>query len=164
MRSVRIDPMFGATRAFRRRPLDALRRQEGTSAIEFGIIAAVMAVCLTSVVDLANLMQQNIRLREVVRAGGLFAQTYPDDPSGISAAVTAAASGWNNISVSTPTNYCQCWNTATNAYTSIACDNTCGSGTTKVGFVSITASRPYTPMFLTGLTNTLTATHVVRYQ
>jgi len=35
----------------RKRILVALRWQEGISAIEFGIIAAVMAVCLTSVVD-----------------------------------------------------------------------------------------------------------------
>jgi Flp pilus assembly protein TadG len=140
-----------------------LHRREGTAAAEFGIIAAIMVVCLISVFDLANMLQQHIRLREAVRAGGLFAQTYSTDSSGIVNAVTQAASGWSDINVSTPNRYCQCWNTSSNTYSNSTCDTDCSGGATLVGYVSITASRPFSPLFLPMPGNT-TTTHVVRFQ
>ncbi len=141
----------------------ALRQRRGAIAVEMAIVAPILALCLISVYDLGNALQQHIRLREAVRAGGLFAQTYPDDLSGIQSAVTSAVSDWNNVSVSTPNRYCECWNLANNTFSSTnSCNSECSSGT-QLGFVSVSASRPFSAMFLTGIT-TILARHEVRYQ
>ena len=129
------------------------------------MVASILAVSLMSVYDIANAVQQNIRVREVVRAGGIYAQTYPYDTTGITAAINNAASGWTNLTINEITPYCQCWNSPPTAFqNSVSCDNDCGSDQTQLGFVRIRVSRPFTAMFLPGLSGNTTATHAVRYQ
>jgi Flp pilus assembly protein TadG len=143
------------------------QRRAGTTSVEFAMVASILAVCFISAYDLGNILQQHIRLREGVRAGGIFAQTYPDDSSGIQSAVTAALSGWSNVTVTTPTVTCDCWNTTANTATArVACTDSSITNCTNTvrRFVTITASRPFSAMFLPGLGNSTSATHVVRYQ
>ena len=143
-----------------------LRQRRGIVAVEFALIASVLAVSLSSVYDLGNALQQNIRMREAVRAGGLYAQYYSEDTTGIQNAVTAAVSNWTNVTVNSVTRFCECWNSTTNAFTAtISCadTSTCASGNAKQGFVTVTASRPFNAMFLPGMTTT-SVTHVTRFQ
>ena len=155
-----------ATRMLLQHGRNALRHRRATTAVEFALIAPILALCLTSVYDLGNALQQNIRMREAVRAGGLYAQFYAEDTTGIQNAVTGAVSNWTNVTVNSVTRSCECWNSSTVTFTStIACADTsaCTSGNAKQGFVTVQASRPFSAMFLPGITTT-SVSHVTRYQ
>lgn len=150
-------------------------KRNGTAAMEFAAVASVMAVCVTSGYDLGNLIYQKIRLGEAVRAAGVYAQiplsvdwsnstSVTAFQTAVAAKATAAVSDWTNVTVGTPTITCKCWTQSTNAYVSGSCSSDCSSPAVAASYVSITATRPFSALFLVGLNTTLTATHVVRFQ
>lgn len=145
--------------------------RRGGPAMEFAIIAPILVVCLTFVFDLGSALQQRIRLAEAVRAGGLYAVSYPTDTTNavnatkISAAVTAAVPDWTDLTVSTPAMTCQCWNRTTFVFTTVDCPSTssCAAGSELRRYITISASRPFSPVLMTSI-NSVAFSHVVRFQ
>lgn len=138
------------------------RDRRGVSALEFGLIAGVLATILLSVWDIGNAMQQEIRLEQALRAAAQYAQSFPTDTAGITAAVTnAVPAGWSDVSVAAPSSACYCASSGSAAVASPGC--TCPSGETLERFLTLGASRPYSAALLTSIT-TLSGTYVLRYQ
>jgi Flp pilus assembly protein TadG len=66
-------------------------RRRGTAAVEFGLIAPVMAFALLAVTDLGLAIEQRERLQTAARAGAQVALFTPTDQAAIQAAVCTAA-------------------------------------------------------------------------
>ncbi len=146
--------------------LAALRAcRRGAAALEFAIIAPITAIALLCIYDLGNALQQQIRLTDAVRAGGIFAASWPDPLSAVATQVTAALSPWANVTVPTPTMACYCWDYSAQTSTSVTCPtsgtDSCTGSLIFQRYVTVTASRPMSPIFLTSLTTT-TAQYVAR--
>lgn len=155
-------PPHGAPPARRR----SLRRdRRGVAAVEFGVIAAALVVLLLGVFDLGTAIHNTLVLRQAIRAGALYALYYHDTP-GIQQTIEASMpSSWTDASVYssawTPTLSCACTDTSGNVTASSGC--TCSSGSTLERLMSLTVTRPYSPMLLTGITQ-VSASDVIRYQ
>lgn len=157
------------------RQLHALRHdRRGGPAMEFAVIAPILVVVMIFAFDLGNALQQRIRLAEAVRAGGLFALSYPTDTSNavnttaIRNAVTNAVSDWSDLSTPTVTMACYCWNRSANTFGSAidcvaATSTTCASTAELQRFITISASRPFSPLLVSNLTS-IAYSHVVRFQ
>ena len=114
-----------------------LRDRRGGPAMEFAVIAPILLACMIAVFDLGSALQQRIRLAEAVRAGGLYAVSYPTtggsnalNTTAIANAVTNAVPDWTDLTVATPTETCICWNQSTSVSTNQSCTPslTCASG------------------------------------
>lgn len=132
--------------------------RRGVAVVEFGFIAPIMVISLVAVYDLGNALQQNIRLNQAVRAGGLYAMEYGGSQVNgnspefqIRSIVQTAASP---LSLSTNTAQCFC------ATTTVSCLTTC-SPVTAPRTVRITATAALNAIFLINLQST-TAQYVER--
>jgi Flp pilus assembly protein TadG len=142
--------------------LPLARDRRGVSALEFALVAGILATILLGVWDLGNAAQQQIRMQEALRAAAQYALSFPTDSTGIRNAVTAALpSGWTNVSVSTPTSSCSCWSASGGTTTSSTCS--CPSGSTLQRFITLGVSRPFSPMLLSSITS-VSARYAIRYQ
>lgn len=167
------------TRHIPRPYLSQLRRllgdRRGGPAMEFAIIAPILAVCLIFVFDLGNALQQRIRLAEAVRAAGLYAFSYPTDLSNnvnstaIAAAVASAVPDWTDLNATSVTMACYCWSRSANdtTFTTATCSTagrtTCGASSELRRIITISASRPFSPIVMTNI-STIAFSHVVRFQ
>lgn len=143
----------------------ALADRRGVSAIEFGVVVPIIGIIILGTYDLGNLVQQRMKLADAVRAGGQYAMSYPTSTSGIRAAVTAALpAGWTGVTVGSPTTTCACWS-AGGGETAASCaaDPVCPAGQVTERFVTLTASRTYTPLLLVSFTS-VSANYVARVQ
>lgn len=139
-----------------------LNNRSGGPAMEFAVLAPVLLVCIVFLFDLANALQQRIRLTEAVRAGGLYALYKYTDTTAIATAVTSAVPDWTDLATPTVTLACFCRTINTETYTAMAnCTDNCTTDVQR--FVTIVATRPFTPILLTNITDS-TATHVVRVE
>lgn len=144
-----------------------LHDRRGVSAIEFAVTVPAIVVIVLGTFDLGNLIQQKMKLDEAVHAGGIYAMSFPINTSGIQTAVAAALpTGWrNDVVVGSPSMTCACW-TAGGGEIAADCTTTqivC-SGAITERFVTVTATKPFTPLLLIGLANSVSATYVARIQ
>jgi Flp pilus assembly protein TadG len=130
-------------RAFTR-SLGALGRcRRGTSAAEFAIIAPVMVLLLAAVADVGAAMQQSIRLETAARAGAQFAMSFPTNQAGIAGAAAASlGSAGTGATVVASAPFCAC----PGATASVSCDGTPCSGAAAGTYVSVTVTRPFSPI------------------
>jgi len=152
--------------------LSVRRHRGGVAAVEFALIAPILLACLAGVYDLGAALQAHIHLQQAVRAGGLYATSYPPADvasaaansafsTSLISAVKAAAPDWTNITVTPTSVTCMCWNSTTNAYAANATCVACTGGTTLEYFVSVNAHRPFVGLFYTTLPAT-SASYVAR--
>lgn len=144
------------------------RNEHGGPAMEFALIGPVLAVCLVFVYDLGNALQQHIRMREAVRAGGLYAVSFPTDFTGMVSTVSAAVPDWNasneGLSVRTVSWNCYCWTSVTNTSSALDCASSCSTSTQELQrFVSFSATKSFSALFLTNIT-LISVNHVSRVQ
>jgi Flp pilus assembly protein TadG len=154
-------------------PLRRLQRdRRGVSAIEFAVIAPIMATLMLGAYDFGNAAQQQIDLQEAVRAGGAYALNHPTDVSGIQTIVTnSLPNGWtltNQGAVAAVA--CSCLNPTNGATTALAgctATNLANCTAPNAGImVSITATMAYTAidrLFAAAIPNN-SATYVTRVQ
>lgn len=134
-----------------------MRCRKGLAAIEFALVAPITVLLLVGVMDLGNALQQKQRLSAAAQAGAAYALTFPADSAGIQAAINRMLSGWSGVTVTVPAPVCECPGTAG----TVDCDTVCPTG--RQSYVSITLSRPFTPMLLKNLTE-VSANVVLRLQ
>lgn len=130
------------------------KNQSGAAAVEFGLIAPILATVLVGVGTYGLEIITYSKMREAVSAGAQYALTTSDTTSDISSVVSAA---WDdkpagaNVSV---TQQCVC------AGVTNDCSTACANGDYPQKMTTITASQSYSE--LGGTTKTLTATQQVR--
>lgn len=147
------------------------RNKRGGPALEFALIAPILTTCLIFVYDLGNSLQEHIRLREAVRAGGLYAVYFNASFDGMTSAVRAAVPEWtpDNVSLTVPavTWACYCWTSTTNVSAPTACTpaapGNCASSVEMQRFVSFRATKRFSAIFLTNM-SLVSVNHVVRVQ
>ncbi|HWL80344.1 MAG TPA: TadE/TadG family type IV pilus assembly protein [Roseomonas sp.] len=112
--------------------------RRGVSALEFALVAPVLALVALGGFDLGNAALQSLRLEAAARAGAQYAFSRPADSTGILAAVRGNLPGWTNVTVPAPVLACRCDNGTT-----VSCSGgTCGAGTPAT-YVTIAVSRPF---------------------
>lgn len=142
----------------------ALRDQRGSAAIEFGIIAPVLALVLIATVELGFAMRARMIAQEAASAGALYASQHAFDAAGITGimAATANASNEATITAGTPTAAYGC--PTTTAVTPAAQGDICSDGKPARRYVTVTATVPRVSILGSdlGLPANLTSTSVVR--
>ena len=145
------------------------RDRRGVSALEFAIVAPVMAMLLFGAYDFSNAAQQQIQLQEAVRAGGAYAISRPTDVTGIQNAVAGALPGGRQLVGGVAAVSCSCMDPGSGALSALpgclATDlDSCSATSAKA--ISITATTTYTaltPLFAAAIPDN-SATYVVRFQ
>ena len=148
-----------------RHALRAVRAsRRAVSAIEFGVVLPVIAAIILGTYDLGNLVQSQLKLSDALHAGGLYAMSYPTAFGGMQTAVTAALPAtWTDVTVPLPTARCACWTAGAEATADCSANPICPSGSINERFVTLTASRPITPLLLVNFTS-VNALYVARVQ
>lgn len=113
---------------------------DGNIAVELALVLPVLLAILAGLSDLGRGILASSKLSSAVRAGLDYAQTYPDDGSGIQAVVIAAAAG-DAVSVTT-TSVCECANGVAGV-----CSTQCSDGTLPGTYLRIAASQNFSPIF-----------------
>ena len=142
-----------------------LRRRGGNTAIEFAMIAPVLAGMLVGMTDLGVGIYENMEVRNAAQAGAQYAVAKGWDSTAIQNAVTGSSS-MSGISASpAPAQSCGCASGTTIA--AAACGSACPGGATAGTYVTVNAQAQYTPLFAyPGLPSpmTLSAQSTVRIQ
>ena len=115
--------------------------RRGVSALEFALVAPVLALLLFGTYDVANVVQTSIRLERAARAGAQYAAANAADMEAVRARVIAAWPELTAADVPLPTLTCEC------ASAVVSCNESCGTAG-PVRTVTITASRTLSPVLL----------------
>lgn len=141
------------------------KNNEGTAAIEFGLLAPVLLILLVGLVEVGFSVRESMMVNEAVEAGASYATQYGWDSAGISSAVTSATAATGVTATPAPQTYCGC-PTATGVTTTL-CTSTCTGGGSPGQYVRVDATIPHaTILSYLGLPipASLTAHAVVRIQ
>lgn len=138
--------------------------RKGIAALEFGLLAPVLLIAITGVLDYGIALYYKMQLSTAVRAGIQIAATDPTNAN-LTAIITEAATGatgLTGITVPAPTTFCECSN---NPNTAVGCASTCAGGTLQ-SFLTLTVNYTYAPLFLpaAAISNPITASATVRTQ
>lgn len=128
--------------------LACLRSRAGIAAVEFAIIAPVLITLVGAAVDLGTGIERAIRLENAARAGAQYATRTPSDTAGARAAALATLSDWSNVAVTAGPMVCTCPTSGASGGPVVACGTAiCATGMAR--YITVTASRPFTPIFPT---------------
>jgi Flp pilus assembly pilin Flp len=81
------------------------RDRRGVAAAEFAIIGSAILFVVAGLFDIGTSVQERLVLQQALRAGGQYAQSFPNQTSGIIAAVQEALP-WTDV---TPPTVTQCF-------------------------------------------------------
>lgn len=139
------------------------RREDGAVAVEFGLIAPVVAAMLLLMVDIGSAMYTKMEILGAVRAGAQQALVAGAYSSADIQTVVQASTELTSITV-VSSQSCECWDTTgptltetlgpTLTETLASCTATCSVTTdTKWKFVTVQGSHTYSPHFYPGTFN-----------
>lgn len=114
----------------------AARCKRGAIAVEFALIAPVLAALALGLFEYFGATHQAMQLASAARAGAEYAMSYPSDSAGIEQAVLGSgqlAAAGLTIAVN---QVCECPDR-----TSVACTDTCGGNLSNV-FIQVALSQP----------------------
>jgi Flp pilus assembly protein TadG len=135
----------------------------GTAAIEFAIVATILAVMAMGVLDAGIGLYRKMQVQDAAQAGAYYAMNHGYVPAAITTAVTAATK-YSQIAASpAPRQYCGCPSTV--GIADATCGTTCADGLKAPTYVEISAQATYRTIFVYPLlsdTFTLTAVSTVR--
>ena len=150
--------------AFIERLSTLLRATEGSAAMEFGLVAPMLAAILLPVIDIGIGFYQRMQVQDAAQAGAQYAMTHGWNSTAIQNAVTSATT--LSISASpAPVRSCGCPGTA--SVVSAACGSTCTDGHPAGTYVTVSAQALYTtlvPYPALGSSVTLSAQSTARIQ
>jgi Flp pilus assembly protein TadG len=136
--------------------------ESGVAAIEFAIIAPLMAIILVGVTELSFAVRQRMQVQEAAAAGAQYAALKGWDPANIALAVTSAANGSGISATPTATSYCGC--PSASGIAVLACGQPCPDRLTARAYVQVNASMTRTTLLASslGLPTVLTASVTTR--
>lgn len=132
-------------------------RDRGVSALEFALVSPVLLFVMLAIADFGFALEQSIRLEAAVRAGAQTVVGGTYNETKIRQAVSANLLEWRlttdtpagNVTL-TPTLVCRCPGTNGTVFNCTTGDPeaTCGSPGDFNEYISITATRPYSALFI----------------
>jgi Flp pilus assembly protein TadG len=132
--------------------------QEGTAAIEFGMVAAFLCLLLVGLVDFGMGYWEQIQVGNAARAGAEYAVFNGWNQSGITAAATSATSLSSIAATPAPTKTYGC-PSASGGITAAAFGSSCTGGGTAGTYVTVNTQAFYSTLFTyPGIAKTLTLT------
>src|SRR5437870_6466727 len=137
----------------------------GIAAVEFGLMAPLLALSIICTVDLGLGIYRKMQVQNAAQAGAEYAVTHGYLASAIATATTSATS-FSAIKASPePTRYCGC--ASGGGVVGAACGSTCPGGSSAGTYVTVSAQSTYTtllPYPLLPGSFALTAQSTVRIQ
>jgi Flp pilus assembly protein TadG len=124
--------------SWRRSVRAAPRASSGNILVELALVAPVLALMLTGLIDFGAAAYNKMALESAARAGVEYAMANPSDTAGIAAAVAEAADVAAEEITVTTAQFCECPDG-----TAAACSDTCGAATSPNVFLSVDVSRSY---------------------
>jgi Flp pilus assembly protein TadG len=133
-----------------------LRNSDGAAAVEFGLIAPIVAAVLVGVAITGGTILAYNKMRQAISSGAQYALAVDDDAQAIEDVVIAA---WDLPAGATVdvVQACYCADAPT---TVTDCQVNCADNDYPQQFITISASRPYTNFG--GQTTTLNASQRIR--
>ena len=138
---------------------------EGASAVEFGIIAPVLAAVLVPLIDLGLAFYQQMQVDDAAQAGAQYAMAHGWNTSAIQSAVTGATALATVSATPAPARSCGC--PSGTAVAAADCGSTCDDGQSARTYVTVSAQATYTtliPYPTIGNSVVLSAQSTVRVQ
>jgi Flp pilus assembly protein TadG len=138
---------------------------QGVAAIEFAMLASILALLMICVVDVGMGFYRKMQVQNAAQVGAQYAMLHDFSIGSISAAVTAATSYPDISAAPAPTQYCGC--PSNTGIGTVTCGSTCADGTTAATYVSVSAQGTYYTLLSYPLlpnSFTLTAKSTVRTQ
>lgn len=117
-----------------------IRRREGNIAVEVALAAPVLLIFLAGIADFGRAVLAESRLKSAIRAGLEYGQANSGNTAGIIGVVQTSA-GIPDLAVASAL-VCECASGA-----AAQCGSTCADGLSPGGYVTITATMPFTPIF-----------------
>ncbi len=133
------------------------RNEEGAAAVEFGLIAPIVAAVLVSVATTGGAILAYNKMRQAVSSGAQYSLAVRDDPDTVRDVVLAAWNTRPEAATVTVTQACYCPSTGD---TAVSCSTLCADSSYPKKYTQISASRPYTTFG--GDSTTLHASQKVR--
>lgn len=150
MRSFRFGLRFSRLTAFR-------GAADGTSAIEFGIIAPMLVAVMVPLIDLGLGFYQKMQVEDAAQAGAQYAMAHGWNSTAIQNAVSAATGIAGLTASPAPTQSCGCPNGT--SVTPAACGNNCDDNQPAGTYVTVSAQAVYGTLIpYPGLGNSITLT------
>jgi Flp pilus assembly protein TadG len=145
---------------FRHRP--GSRRSAGVAAIEFAIMAPLLIVMITCLIELGLATRDSLRAQSAAAAGAYYAMQNGFDVSGITNAVVKGTGAVGMTASPAPTTYCGC--PSASAIGTVACNATCTDGIAARQYALVSASIARTTVLNAnlGLPATITRYAIVR--
>jgi Flp pilus assembly protein TadG len=140
--------------------------ENGTAAIEFGLVGTFLGLLLLGLVDFGMGYWEQMQVGNAARAGGEYAILNGWNQSGITAAVTSATGLGSITATPAPARIYGCASASAGITTATSGSNCTGGGTTGT-YVTVNARASYSTAFTyPGIANplTLTASTTVRIQ
>jgi Flp pilus assembly protein TadG len=148
-----------------RRMRTTLLASEGNAAMEFGILAPMLATIFVPLVDLGMGFYQKMQVENAAQAGVQYAMAHGWNSTAIQNAVTAATSLSSLTASPAPSQSCGC--PAGEAVTAATCGSTCAGGQSVGTYVTVSAQvvyRTLVPYPAIGSSLTLSAQSTARIQ
>ena len=148
-------------------PSDPARN--GTAAIEFAVLAPLLLILLTGIVEIGMAVFQDMQVQEAAEAGALYAAKHgSSNLTAIALAVTNATSTSGITASPAPAVFCGCPTTSgitsQGSNCTTVCSDTKPPGTYVTVSATITRTELLTPYINLGLPATFTGSSVVRVQ
>jgi uncharacterized membrane protein len=159
--------MWPARRRRTRFPSDPARN--GTAAIEFALLAPLLLILLTGIVEIGMAVFQDIQVQAAAEAGALYAAKYgSNDLTAIALAVTNATGTSGITAAPAPQVFCGCPTASGITSQGADCSTVCPDAKPPGKYVTISATitrtELLTPYISLGLPATFTGSSVVRVQ
>jgi Flp pilus assembly pilin Flp len=123
-----------------------LREERGVSAIEFALIAPVIAILIIGIIDFGMGLWRQMQVANAAEAGAAYAAAkgWNSTTGGIENAVTSATNFSAITASPAPTwpPWCGCPNTSSGV-TSATCGSNCGDGSLAGHYVTVQAQASY---------------------
>jgi Flp pilus assembly protein TadG len=143
--------------------------RNGTAAIEFGLLAPLLIIMLTGIVELGLGTYQAMQVQVAAEAGALYASLHGSgNLTAISSAVTSATNTSGITASPAPVVFCGCPTTTGITSQGSNCSTACANGNTPGTYVTVSATitrwELLTPYISLGLPTTFTGSSTVRVQ
>ncbi len=117
------------------------KEEDGGPAVEFAIVGAFLAVSIPAMLDLATLINSNVKLLNGMRAASQYAVKYPTNSTGIASALSNASGIPTQSLTVTTSQFCECAGITT------SCASSCSAGVQMGVFDKVTAVYDMTAQY-----------------
>jgi Flp pilus assembly protein TadG len=121
-----------------------VRNRSGAAAIEFALIGATLAMAAVVTADLGMGFYSFMQVQTSAQVGAEYAIAHGFNATAMASAVTAATPASGISASPAPTSFCGC--PSTTGVTATTCGTTCADSSAAGDYVTVTATRTYTPI------------------